>query len=599
MNLGNLITVSRWELRRSRGRLSAGVVLAVLLLSTSLLLLFLTSLNSPSRVVFYSVGIQGEDSILSGALEYDGRFRVERYPGDAQRLLMEGRLDLLIRISDGVSVLYTPEESSLAALDALAQAISIYKTLTLFAVEAEQVNYAFPLWIQTHYLKREWEFQYFTLPEGSEDAEDTRAGASNGESPAGKIAGGETPPEALPSSEAEKLLNSYRRSWLDMSGITTEEARITLPTLFTPPLPFKSVLLAFIVALPIYLFSQFYSASMLEERNHRRAELLLSSPLSAGDVVAGRMLVYLCLSLTAIAGTAAILRRRLEPEVALILLPVVFLFLSLSLLASVLSRSYRENSFILIFLSVTLFSFLFFPAMFVNVHAVSTISPVSLLVEVFEGGELEFGDYLLVAFPFFAAGSVVFLLATGMFADSVLFPQKPISHRLIYGVWTLWSRLGGGKPALVLLGAAAAVLAYLLELGYIVALFQLPFPLSLQLLLVLAAFSEEALKAGVIAGVLRNPLNRSRVVLIGALCGTGFFLGEKLIAFSALAKLSGSLFWSAILPGERIFGALLLQAALGILAARVLVRSRSFVLTVALTGSLHLLYNLIILGGVP
>ncbi|NOZ59127.1 MAG: ABC transporter permease [Euryarchaeota archaeon] len=601
MNFGNVLTVSRWELRRSRGRFSVGVLLPAVLLTASMMVLLLLYLTSPSPAPLYSAGVLREDRVLLQAMEYDGRFRVVEAGGDAREMLTEGELDLLLTSSpEGTLVLYAPTDKSLAALSALEEAVKLYKTLTLFAVEGEQVNYAFPLWIQTHQLKRSVEFQYFALP-GDEGESPRREGGGGGP---GVLVEEESAPEALPRSQVAELLEDYRRGLrIDTSGIRTEEARITLPALFSPPLPFTSVLLAFIIALPIYLSSQFYATSMLEERNLRRAEVLLASPLSAWEVVAGKTLAHLLLALGGVAAVALVLRRKLEAEVLLVFLPVVLLFLSVSLLASVLSRSYRENSFILIFTSVAMFSFLFFPAMFVNVHAVSGISPVSLLVDVFEGGEITPGEYLLSTMPLTLAAGVLFVLASGIFAGEVHLCQRGTGDRVLYGINLLWRRAGGTPAAALLLGAAAAAVAYLLELGYIVALFQLPLPQSLYGLIALGAYTEELLKALVVAGIVRYSRLRPGMVLIaGAVCGAGFFLGEKLIALSTLAQLSGSLFWQALMEGRGLLLALLLQVSLTLLTAAGLVLSGGrlrgrFIPALVLAGG-HLLYNLRQVGGV-
>ncbi len=45
-----------------------------------------------------------------------------------------------------------------------------------------------------------------------------------------------------------------------------------------------------------------------------------------------------------------------------------------------LSRSFKELSFVSIFFSTVATSYLFFPSIFANVHVISLISPLTLIV---------------------------------------------------------------------------------------------------------------------------------------------------------------------------------------------------------------------------
>jgi ABC-type Na+ efflux pump permease subunit len=599
MNFKNILIIAKWEIKRSKPKFGFNVTILTLLLFASFIALFLLSISSPSSgQALYSAGISGEDRIIKSALEYDGRFRLVDIKDGGEVLLEGGKLDLLVVSNGETKIIYTDSKRSLAALDALSQALRLYKTLTIFAVDEEHVNYAFPLWIQTHYLKRSEEFQYFT----SAQPEEQKVSAAVESFPdGGRVES--LNPKSLPRSEVVNLIEKYRKARFDVRGITQEESRITLPAIFSPPLPFKSVLLTFLLAFPIYLFSQFYSSSMLEERTNRRAELLLTSPLSAGDVVIGKTLAHFLLTLISVIAITLILRKKLEVEIILILIPVILFLLSLSFLVSILSRSYKENSFIIIFISVIFFSFLFFPAMFVNIHAVSNISPVSIIVNVMDGEKVEFSKYIFTTLPLFAMSAIIFFMGTLMFREEVLFSQKGIFDKIFYGINIMWEKGGERLIAGVFFGILASVAAYMLELIFIVALFQVPLPLSLYLMLTLSAFLEEVIKIAFVAGVVRySKLSPGRTVLLGAFCGSGFFIGEKLIALVTLAQISQSLFGYVIFLKGYLLNALLLHVVLTSTAALGLVWSRGrinrrFLLLLTLSGVAHLLYNYSLLGG--
>lgn len=604
MNFKNILVISKWEIKRSKPKFNLNVTLLTLFLFASFTSLFLLSVGMQSSgQVLYSVGISGEDGIINSALEYDRRFRLVYVDeGEGLNLLGAGRLELLVVVSgDGTGVIYTDSEKSLAALDALSQALRVYRSTALWMVDEENVKYAFPLWIQPHYLKRaEEEFQYFTSAfNGERRVEKTPVKKS-------LQAGREVSlkPGSLSNSEVVNLVERYRGGAADTKGISQEESRITLPAIFSPPLPFKSVLLTFLLAFPIYLFSQFYSSSMLEERTNRRAELLLTSPLRGEEVVAGKTLVHFLLALGSATAVALILIKRLEAEIILVLIPVILFFLSLSFLASLLSRSYKENSFIIIFISVIFFSFLFFPAMFVDIHAVSNISPVSMIVSVLEGENVGISQYIFTTFPLFAISAVFFSIGTLMFREEVLFSQKSIINKIFYGINLMWERFEERLACGIAFGIMAAIVAYMLELIFIVALFQVPFPYSLNLMITLSAFSEEAIKIAFVVGVVRySKLSPGRTVLLGALCGLGFFIGEKLIALVTLSQIYNSMFGSVIFLGGYLFRTLVLHVVLTSASALGLVWSRgrvnrNFLLILFLVGAAHLLYNYSVVGGI-
>ncbi|WP_456475010.1 ABC transporter permease [Candidatus Pyrohabitans sp.] len=602
MNFKNILVISKWEIKRSKPKFNLNVTLLTLFLFASFTALFLFSVGMQSSgQVLYSAGISGEDRIINSALEYDRRFRLF-YVDEEEGLdlLGTGGLDLLVVVSgEGTRVIYTDSEKSLAALDALSQALRVYRSMALWVVDEENVKYAFPLWIQPHYLKRAEEFQYFTSAfneeRGVEEAP-VKKGLQEGEV--------SLKPSSLSNSEVVNLVERYRGSAADTKGISQEESRITLPAIFSPPLPFRSVLLTFLLAFPIYLFSQFYSSSMLEERTNRRAELLLTSPLRGEEVVAGKTLVHFLLALGSATAVALILIKRVEAEIILVLIPVILFFLSLSFLASLLSRSYKENSFIIIFISVIFFSFLFFPAMFVDIHTVSNISPVSMIVSVLEGGNVGVSQYIFTTFPLFAISAVLFFIGALMFREEVLFSQKSITHKIFYGINIMWERFEGRLACGVVFGIMAAIVAYMLELIFIVALFQVPFPYSLNLMITLSAFSEEAIKIAFVVGVVRySKLSPGRTVLLGALCGLGFFIGEKLIALVTLSQIYNSLFGSVIFLGGYLFRTLMLHvmltsaSALGLVWSRGRV-NRNFLLVLFLVSAAHLLYNYSVVGGI-
>ena len=76
---------------------------------------------------------------------------------------------------------------------------------------------------------------------------------------------------------------------------------------------------------------------------------------------------------------------RASPEIILPLVPVIFFFLANALLIGMVARSFKELSFISIFFSTVATCYLFFPSIFANVHVISLISPLTLIVLTVQG----------------------------------------------------------------------------------------------------------------------------------------------------------------------------------------------------------------------
>ena len=75
------------------------------------------------------------------------------------------------------------------------------------------------------------------------------------------------------------------------------------------------------------------------------------------------------------------------------LIPVIIFFLANALLIGMLARSFKELSFISIFFSTVATSYLFFPSIFANVHVISLISPLTLIILSIQGTAWTVTDY--------------------------------------------------------------------------------------------------------------------------------------------------------------------------------------------------------------
>lgn len=589
------LLIAKWELLRSRARTSVRFAWLSILLSAALLLAFFFMLNAETNASreIYSAAFFGSDDFLEEALSRDGRFLVMRLSEEeARSLIASGRLDLLIQANGKTMIYYSRSPRSIGALSALEQAVKHNKLERISSIAVEQVSYAFPLWVETHYLEREQEFQYAQL------------GAQGGASPAQVEEAQRQLASSKPvqlETQGEEVMQQLRKKLTRKLSIATEkEVGITVPSLISPPMPFKSVLLAFLLALPIYLFSQFYSSSVVEERINKRAELLLASPIRARDVILGKTLPYFALILFASFILAFALAKEFNLIIPLVLLPVALFFLALSFFSALLSRSFKENTFFVISFSVVLFAYLYFPAMFLNVHAASSVSPMTLAAKILEKEEVALDAYLFTTLPFYLCSLLLFYFGGLIFREEELFSQLSPAQKIFSAFELYLSRARNRAIGTLVLASLLVPAVYLLELMLIVGLFQVPYPYSIYSMLALSALIEEGVKIAGVAAIARK-ISSLRIVLYSALSAAGFFLGEKLIAAVTLAQISESLFGSIMSMGGYLSAALLVHVAATTIASFGLVLSRGrldsrFLAFLLLAALAHALYNLSVIG---
>ena len=318
------------------------------------------------------------------------------------------------------------------------------------------------------------------------------------------------------------------------------------PADIAPPFPFESLVLAFAFLVPMNFVVQLYGSSMLGERTNRRGELLLVSPVSRAEIVAGKTLPYLL----GIGGITALIALGVGGGVVSVaaVLPIGLCFLAATFFGAMLARSFKELTFVTVAASVFLTSYVFVPAVFADVTPIALISPLTLVVRDLTRESISMGEYAFSTGPFYLSGLVCFALGAGIYREEDLFTQRPISLKFIDA---LRARLRSRK-SVALLSAAFIPLVFIAELLCTAVLFALPVGYSVSALLLVIATVEELAKsihvyAGFASGRFesRSPNasaighrgeNGSRrrwrwrwqtALVLGTLSGIGFFLGEK------------------------------------------------------------------------
>ncbi|WFN33771.1 PrsW family intramembrane metalloprotease [Methanogenium sp. S4BF] len=590
--LRQVLTISRWEVRRSATTMPREVLPVAVALF--ILLIVVTGYTQESGIHLqdrmYTAGVDSSDTgaIILG----DPRFTV--YLGTT------GGTDLTIAPPD---VRAADTDRGGAALKAFQTDYTRYRTVQYN--REDDLFAAYPLWIDLQYVRSELDFT----------ATEAGTGVSGAPNPFRNPVPDRpvrTVPE--PSADIGYTREELRAELVGSEGEDRTVARYTdvvagegalgdfkTPSQLTPPLPFDAIVLVFVFIFPLYFTSQFYMMSVMNERIERRGEILLSSPLRPSAIIIGKMLPYLVVM---IAVTAVLSLTTGETSVVLAaVFPVILFFLAAALLIGMAARSFKELSFISIFFSTIATSYLFFPSIFANIHVISLISPLTLIIYAIEGTPFTLADYFYSTFLFWVTAGILFAICIVNFNEERLFTLHPLRAKVREYIG---SAISEKHPFASLFGITLFSIPFVLmaQLMLLVLLFNLPMPLSLLVLIFAAAFIEEWAKSvGIYAIAVERPafLTWKNVILASLAVMAGFFLGEKLLLFATLAQISESVFGAALFTSLQVLWLPLSLHFTGAFITISLIKifgKRSYPLALVVASLVHGAYNLFfIMGG--
>lgn len=590
--LTHIATLARWEVRRTFGvmgknMLPMAIVLFILLVAVTG---FAAERGLHLQDGIYRMGVDDLDT--GGIFSGDARFNIIQSDGSA---LFRDRAAFDIIIIRG-QVYVQNNERGRSALKTLERDYQQY----LDSVYSRQQDLfaAYPLWIDLQEVKSELDFSA------------TQAGRQISvapSSPTRPVPEGPVAEISLPEPGVDLSTEELRQGLQQSMGQQSQLARYSelvgpespfgsfkTPSQLSPPLPFDSIILVFLFIFPLYFTSQFYMMSIMQERLLRKGEVLLSTPAGAPAIIFGKALPYFIGMLAVSAGIALWLQSSLL--ILLPLFPVILFFLANALIIGMISRSFKELSFISIFFSTVATSYLFFPSIFANVHVISLVSPLTLIVLTLQGETYTISQYLFSTSLFFLTSAALFYVGIANFREERLFSQSGILRRIREFVST---SLSERHPWISLFAINALVVpfVFMVQMLLLVLFFNLPMPLSLVLLIVSAALVEEIAKSvGICTLLLGNPTRYPwmRVVIGSAVTAAAFLFAEKLLLLVTLTQITESVFGSILFLS---LGALALPFLLhftGVLIVAALVRykgARGYVPGILLATLVHCLYN--------
>ncbi|SFM48867.1 ABC transporter permease family protein [Methanolobus profundi] len=596
------LTIAKWELLRSKLKFD---VKSVIMLTLSLILVIIaayaaaqTGMSMNQKIYLAAVSQADVQPIIDTDQRFDyvvvDRFAASTYYEYGADMGIIGR-----------NVYLGDTRKAASAGDALENTFKTYRELTLTAYN--DVNNSHPVWVTVHDLERPQNFQLA----GAEETADSFSRGFNATTglPEGVDSTGAEGGSSASIRTGSSTVSPEEIAALDeMEGKTFfEKQTLSTPTNFSPPVPFTAILYAFLFIFPIYFVSQFYSTSLMDERTNKKGELVLAAPLRGRDVIIGKTVPYLLITMAiqtgitfyiiGIPSTLAGLERVVLVLAAI--LPVVLLFFALSFYSAILSRSFKELTFASVFLSVVISGYLFFPAMFANIHAISSISPITLIVRLIEGEEVLMNTYLFSTLPFYFVALSTYAFGTFIFREEDLFTQKSISSKIVDCFEMFLSYPYG---SVFLLSIIFIPFVYMAQLMLIVMLFNLPVPYSIIAMIILSAMAEEIVKSIGIYTLFKRKiakLSLRNAVKYSVLSGAGFFVGEKAVAVLTLAPIASSAFGSVMTMGALLLIPLVLHTTTVLVSSLVMYKkgTRYYLASVVLATLVHSIYNIVILRG--
>lgn len=592
-------TIAKWELFRSKLKFDTR---STIMLALSLVLVIAAAFAATQTQMSMNQKIYTVTSTEAGLrpiFDSDQRFNYITIQDGANPSIEKA--DLVIH---GNTVYPDDNARSAAAGNALESTLKEYREFVLSSYD--DINNSHPVWVTVHDIERP---QYFQLLSAPGQATDTR---TSGQGTAGEQQNNDDiammSPEKLNKGSTPQIPESTKEIAEYKGKAFFQKQTISTPSFFSPPIPFTAILYAFLFIFPIYFVSQFYSTSIMDERTNKKGELILAAPLSSRDIVFGKTVPYILITLLIQAIVTVYIMgiptdiKTLQNSILILvtIAPVVLLFFSLTFFGAILARSFKELTFTSVFLSVVISGYLFFPAMFANIHAISSISPVTLIVHLIEGDTVEAATYLFSTLPFYFVALAAFVFGTYIYSEEDLFTQKSVPEKITD---CLELFLSGTFGSVFLLSIIGIPIVYMTQLMLIVMLFNLPAPQSVIVMLILSAIAEEVIKSAGIYTVfkrkMRSPTIKNALVL-AVLSGTGFFIGEKAVAVLTLAPIASSAFGTVMHMGSLLLIPLLLHICTTAISSVVMCKAGTgkYLLAVLLAAMVHSLYNLYILRGV-
>ncbi|MFC7215613.1 PrsW family intramembrane metalloprotease [Saliphagus sp. GCM10025334] len=540
--------IARWEISRSAGTVDRKTVLIVLALALVVGMVGVATLDE---------GVGLEDGLYTVAVDEESPYHAVAVENPTFTAVEPGTdADVRVYRGDVIDPGRAQTSKEKAAYAAFADAVETYNEERMYAEDDRTA--AFPVSVTLTYQQRSG----LDSASGGTDSSDggsTGSGASSTDGGDGSTDGGDgssdgggAPADSSDGPGSGISTPEFGGGSIEASGQPQTAGSIT------PPFPFRSLVLAFLFVVPMNVVIQSYGSTIMDERIKRRGELLLVSPASRYEIVAGKTLPYLLGLLGIVVAIAYGIEGGWLSVAAVV--PIALVFLAATFVGAMFARSFKELTFVTVTVSVVLTTYTFVPAIFTNVTPISLISPLTLVVLDLQGESVRLGEYLFSTAPLLLGALVLFGLGLGSYREEDMFTQKPIPSKAVDAV----AAHVRGYASVLAMPVVFIPFVFAGQLLTVALVFALPQTVSLPIVFVVAALLEELAKSlHVYAGYAHSRFESSvrTAVVLGALSGLGFFLGEKLTHAAQFVGLPD------LLEGQAAFGPSLSGAPVAVVVA--------------------------------
>ncbi|USZ72754.1 ABC transporter permease subunit [Natronosalvus halobius] len=542
--------IARWEVSRSAGTVDRKTILIVLVLALVV-----------GAVGFATVdeGVGLEDGLYTVAVDEESLYHAVAVENPTFTTVEPGTdADVHVYRGDVIDPDRARTSKERAAYAAFADAVEAQNEERMYAENDRSA--AFPVSVILTYQQRSGPDSTSDRSDRSDSSDGGSTGSGAGSTDGGDGTGADGSSDGNSGAPADSSDGSGSGiSVPEFGGGSIEEpSQPQTPGSITPPFPFRSLVLAFLFVVPMNVVIQSYGSTIMDERIKRRGELLLVSPASRYEIVAGKTLPYLLALLGIVVVIAHVIEGSWLSVAAVV--PIALAFLAATFVGAMFARSFKELTFVTVTVSVVLTTYAFVPAIFTNVTPISLISPLTLVVLDLQGESVRFGEYLFSTSPLTLGALVLFGLGLGSYREEDMFTQKPIPSKAVDAV----AAHVRGYASVLVMPVVFIPFVFAGQLLTVALVFALPQTVSLPVVFVVAALLEELAKSlHVYAGYAHSRFESSvrTAVVLGALSGLGFFLGEKLTHAAQFVGLPD------LLEGQAAFGPSLSGAPVAVVVA--------------------------------
>ncbi len=584
----NILTIAKRELTRLRSRFGGGTRPVFLLVMVAALGLGVFT----SRQTFvvgegmYRVAVSADAPQI-----HDPRFNIITATLATGRALLDAHaVDAVI---DGTRIVIRGDDKSRYAAGALKRVLEKSELGRIY--DTFELANAFPLRIEVNYLTPPSDDPNAAPPALIELVPAPTPAAPN--APPGNTSGDTSTARANTTDDQVRQQISNPDNVLAQIQSGTDK-QIIIPSLTTPPNPFGQVILAFLYILPVFFVSVFFTSGFMDEKLNRRLTILLSAPITPLQIILGKMLPYVMLSLAGVVGIAIATQVNALLALAIFAPAVLFIF-GIYLMVPMLYRSFKDTTFISMLATSLTTAYLIFPAMFSGISDLAYMSPVTLAVKMYRSETFGISEYLFATTPLVLIFALSLYIGTRVLNEEYLMGYRSLTRKLADAIFLIMNR-AHLAVSIFTLSLLLIPIVYVAQLIALAISLNLPMRFAIGVILIIAATIEEIAKsAGIVVLHERGFIHSTRQTFgLAFLSALGFLLGEKALLLVSLgvvsqSNLSGALFNSGLLPVP-LAAHFIFTSIVSVLTIRFKVR---YPLALLIGIAVHSAYNLILVGG--